>query len=100
MTEFLFRDDAYGAECRAVVIGGAGVGGIEFDRTIFYASSGGQPGDTGRMILADGREVAVTGAVHPEGDRSRVCIWWREARRCRRRARPCAWCSTGRAGIG
>jgi misacylated tRNA(Ala) deacylase len=66
MTEYLFRDDAYLAEAEAVVTA-AGAEGIELDRTIFYASSGGQPGDTGRI-----GGVAVTGAVHPDGDRGRV----------------------------
>jgi misacylated tRNA(Ala) deacylase len=66
MTEYLFREDAYLAEAEAVVTA-ARPEGIELDRTIFYASSGGQPGDTGRI----GR-VAVTGAVHPDGDRGRV----------------------------
>ena len=47
----------------------AGPEGIELDRTLFYASSGGQPGDTGRLVLADGREIAITGTVHPDGDR-------------------------------
>ncbi len=70
MTEFLFRDNAYLAEAVATVRA-AGPGGIELDRTIFYASSGGQPGDTGRIVW-DGGAVAVTGAVHPEGDRTRV----------------------------
>ena len=66
MTDLLFRDDAYLAAADATVIA-AGPEGIELDRTIFYASSGGQPGDTGRI---DG--LAVTGAVHPDGDRSRI----------------------------
>ncbi len=66
MTDLLFRDDAYLAVADATVTA-AGPEGIELDRTIFYASSGGQPGDTGRI---DG--LAVTGAVHPDGDRSRV----------------------------
>jgi misacylated tRNA(Ala) deacylase len=70
MTETLYRDDPYLAEAEAVVRA-AGVEGIELDRTIFYASSGGQPGDTGRIAFADG-EVAVTGTVHPDGDRSRI----------------------------
>ncbi len=71
MTEFLFRDDAYLAEAAATVTA-AGPEGIELDRTLFYASSGGQPGDTGRIILGGGGEVGVTGAVHPDGDRGRV----------------------------
>jgi misacylated tRNA(Ala) deacylase len=66
MTEYLFRDDPYLAEAEAVVTA-AGPEGIELDRTIFYASSGGQPGDTGRIAGA-----AVLGAVHPDGDRTRV----------------------------
>jgi misacylated tRNA(Ala) deacylase len=66
MTEYLFREDPYLAEAAAVVTA-AGPEGIELDRTIFYASSGGQPGDTGRI-----GEVEVAGAVHPEGDRLRI----------------------------
>jgi misacylated tRNA(Ala) deacylase len=45
----------------------AGPEGIELDRTLFYASSGGQPGDTGRI-----GDAGVTGTVHPDGDRSRI----------------------------
>ena len=45
----------------------SGPEGIELDRTIFYASSGGQPGDTGRIGA-----LAITGTVHPDGDRGRV----------------------------
>ena len=66
MTEFLFRDDAYLAGAEAVVTA-AGPDGIELDRTIFYASSGGQPGDTGTL-----GGLVVTGAVHPDGDRTRI----------------------------
>jgi misacylated tRNA(Ala) deacylase len=70
MTEYLFRDDAYLREAEAVVTA-AGPEGFELDRTVFYAASGGQPGDTGR-VWVDGVELAVAGAVHPEGDRGRV----------------------------
>jgi misacylated tRNA(Ala) deacylase len=70
MTAFLFRDDPYRAECAATVLAAAPEG-VELDRTVFYASSGGQPGDTGRIEGAGGA-LAVTGAVHPEGDRSRI----------------------------
>jgi len=70
MTDYLFRDDAYLAAAEATVVD-AGPDGVELDRTLFYASSGGQPGDTG-CLLVDGAEIGVTGAVHPEGDRARI----------------------------
>ena len=58
MTEELFRDDAYlkTAEASVVAVGDAG---IELDRTIFYPEGGGQPGDTGVLRTADGREVRI-----------------------------------------
>jgi misacylated tRNA(Ala) deacylase len=71
MTEPLYRDDAYLAEAEAVVAR-VSPDGVELDRTIFYANSGGQPGDTGRLVRPDGSTVAVTGTVHPDGDRTRV----------------------------
>ncbi len=66
MTVYLFRDDPYLAEAEGLVTA-AGPEGIELDRTIFYASSGGQPGDTGTI-----GGLTVTGTVHPDGDRTRV----------------------------
>ncbi len=67
MTAYLFRDDPYLATCTARVTA-AGNGAFELDRTVFYAASGGQPGDTGTL----GGGIAITGAVHPDGDRSRI----------------------------
>ena len=71
MTDYLFREDAYLAAADAVVTVAAPEG-IELDRTLFYASSGGQPGDTGRIELAGGGVIEVTGAIHPDGDRGRI----------------------------
>jgi misacylated tRNA(Ala) deacylase len=71
MTEFLFRDDSYLQSTEARVIAHAG-NGIEFDRTVFYATSGGQSGDTGTLIRGDGTEIFVTGAIHPDGDKTRI----------------------------
>ena len=71
MTVFLFREDAYAAGCEAIVTA-VHPEGVELDRTVFYAASGGQPGDTGTLVLPGGRRLAVTEAIHPEGDRGRV----------------------------
>lgn len=69
MTDFLFREDAYLTSTPAVVTAVTDAG-VAFDRTIFYATSGGQPGDTGRIVRSDGSCIAVTGTIHPDGDKS------------------------------
>lgn len=56
--EQLFRDDSYLKECPARVVGSSAEG-IRLDRTIFYPMGGGQPGDTGRLRLDDGRVVEI-----------------------------------------
>ena len=71
MTEFLFRDDPYRTDCEAVIVA-SGTDGVELDRTIFYASSGGQPGDLGHLVLPNGTTISVTGAIHPDGDKTRI----------------------------
>ncbi len=49
MTALLFRDDAYQRSCTAEVVGINERGGILTDQSVFYATSGGQPGDKGVM---------------------------------------------------
>lgn len=71
-TELLYQDDSYLSETTARVTALGAEGGVEFDRTIFYANSGGQPGDSGVIVCADGREIPVATAVHPDGDKARV----------------------------
>jgi misacylated tRNA(Ala) deacylase len=71
VTTFLFRDDAYLNSTPAVVTA-VGDAGVTLDRTIFYATSGGQPGDTGRIVRADGSAIVVTGAIHPDGDKAAI----------------------------
>lgn len=58
MTEELFRDDAYLRECTAQVVR-VDEGGVVLDRTVFYPEGGGQPGDRGTLIGADGRQWSV-----------------------------------------
>ncbi|OJT97490.1 MAG: Ala-tRNA(Pro) hydrolase [Rhizobium sp. 63-7] len=55
----LFRDDFYLSTCEAVVTAVHEDGGIELDQTCFYATSGGQPGDTGFLERADGSKIAL-----------------------------------------
>ncbi len=64
--ELIFRDDAYQTNCTAKVLG-ADESGIRLDRTVFYAMSGGQPGDSGVLRLADGREVRIVDTRKGEG---------------------------------
>lgn len=71
MTDLLFRDDAYLRSCEATVTGVNERGGILLDRTVFYATGGGQPGDSGHMERADGSEIAIATAVYGE-DRASI----------------------------
>ena len=52
MTELLFNNDAYLTQSEAVVTN-VDQNSIQLNRTIFYAESGGQPGDQGEIILGD-----------------------------------------------
>lgn len=65
-TEALFRDDSYLGQANARVVAINDRGGILLDRTIFYATSGGQPGDTGRLLRVDGSAVAIAATVTGE----------------------------------
>ncbi|MDP2819807.1 MAG: alanyl-tRNA editing protein [Polaromonas sp.] len=58
MTQTLFRKDAYLTECSATVTA-ISEQGIVLDRTVFYPMGGGQAGDAGLLILADGREISI-----------------------------------------
>ena len=62
-TEPVYRDDAYAKDCDAVVVAVNALGGIVLDRTVFYPTGGGQPGDSGTLRLADGTTVAIATAV-------------------------------------
>lgn len=66
MTEELFREDSYLRECEATVLESP-PGKVILDRTIFYPTGGGQPGDTGVLVEPDGSELAITDTVK-DGD--------------------------------
>ena len=71
MSEALFQQDAYLATCTAKVESVNDRGGILLDRTIFYATGGGQPGDSGTMTLADGSRIDIATTVYGE-DRNQI----------------------------
>lgn len=70
MTEFVFREDSYARTLPATVTAVTPEGGIVLDRTIFYATSGGQPGDRGYLERGGGERIAITGTIHPDGDKT------------------------------
>ena len=71
-TELLFRNDAYLAETPATVVAINERGGIELDRTVFYATGGGQPGDAGVLVRNDGTEIVIGTAIYNPEDKSRI----------------------------
>src|SRR5947209_1888342 len=62
-TDCLFREDAYLTSTPATVLGITEKGGIVVDRTCFYATSGGQPGDSGMLVTSAG-EFPLATAVY------------------------------------
>src|ERR1700757_782121 len=57
-TRALFRDDAYLTHCDATITA-LDEQGIHLDQTVFYPLGGGQAGDAGALILADGTRIAI-----------------------------------------
>ena len=58
MTEEVFRQDAYARSCEARVTA-VDEAGIRLDRTVFYPLGGGQPGDSGELVLHDGTAIRI-----------------------------------------
>ena len=61
----LFRDDAYLRDAPGLVTGRTPEGGVILDRTVFYPTGGGQPGDSGALVWGD-RRLEIATAVKGE----------------------------------
>ncbi len=66
MTIKLFVDDAYMKTCEADVVAINDRGGIILDQTIFYATGGGQPGDSGWLVAPSGERIEIATTVYDE----------------------------------
>ena len=65
MSTLLFREDAYARDCAATVTA-VDERGIQLDRTVFYPTGGGQPGDTGVLRSAQG-DIPIAGTIKGDG---------------------------------
>ena len=63
--EILYRDDAYAQSCEATVTA-ADARGIQLDRTVFYPTGGGQPGDSGQLRTEAG-QIEIVNAIKGDG---------------------------------
>ena len=66
MTTPLYLQDAYQTRAAGTVTGLTEQGGIILDQSLFYATSGGQPGDCGTLIWDD-QDIEITTTIKGEG---------------------------------
>jgi misacylated tRNA(Ala) deacylase len=71
-TDCLFREDSYLRECSATVTGLTDAGAIVLDRTVFYAASGGQPGDRGTLRTVSGDAVSIENASYIDREKTEI----------------------------
>ena len=68
MTELLFRNDAYATRAEATVVAHTPEGGIVLDGSLFYATGGGQPGDSGHLEWSENSLKIATAVKTLDGD--------------------------------
>ena len=68
MTELLFRNDAYETRAEATVVAHTPEGGIVLDGSLFYATGGGQPGDSGHLEWSENSLKIATAVKTLDGD--------------------------------
>lgn len=69
-----FLDDAYMKSCEGTVAAINDRGGIILDCTNFYATSGGQPGDTGYLHRVDGTKITIATTVTGESKQEVILV--------------------------
>jgi misacylated tRNA(Ala) deacylase len=70
--ELIFRRDAYAVRCQATVVA-ADERGLVLDRTVFYPTGGGQPGDTG-TLRHGGAEIRLIDTIKGDGPDSVIHV--------------------------
>lgn len=68
MTQKLFLQDPYMRESEATVMAHTPEGGVILDRSIFYPTGGGQPGDSGTLTWAPSGSLEVATAIKGQGE--------------------------------
>jgi misacylated tRNA(Ala) deacylase len=71
-TELVFRGDWYAQSTAATVVSISKRRAVILDRTVFYPTGGGQPGDSGALIRQDGSTLKIVTAVWDDGEKTIV----------------------------